>query len=318
MIIKIYGIGNIKYRSIDMVKDKQSELIESENASTVKKELAKPYVDIAESMKPYAASIAALNVSLSKIPDTYIIEDVKKLPSRTKKASTVIKSKTNGSVPLDSLASTLSPMDIISDLTTDEVFSFYNHLIKYPLLGLNHKVGEKIFRELPNQQLINVFNLRLFRSRERDCLDRPLPFNELEMFEAPYGISGQGRFNVNGQGELYTCDNKDTALKEVGAVNDMDKVYEIIEWKLNKEVKMLDLSNKDSELVKFCLFKKVSNNSQEYILPNFLAQCAKYHGINGIKVNSTIDGAHSNYVFFDFENKWFEFIDLKFNVIPLN
>lgn len=116
---------------------------------------------------------------------------------------------------------------------------------------------------------------------------------------------------VNGQGELYTCGNK-----EVEAVKDSNKKYEVIEWRLNKEVKMLDLTNKKSELVKFFLFKKESNNAREYLLPNFISQCAKFHGISGIMVTSTIDISITNYVFFDFEKKWFDCINLTYDVTP--
>ncbi|MDN3362218.1 RES family NAD+ phosphorylase [Priestia megaterium] len=263
----------------------------------------------------HISTIISLQASLIKLPKTYRIEENKVIIDGKKNKRAIVKNTVNkDSVPLDSLASTLSPIDIINDLTADEIFSFYNHLIKYPLLGLNHDVGRKIFNEISDQKLITVSNIKLFRARERNSEEREMPFNELEMFEAPYGIAGHGRFNVKGQGELYTCENKDVALKEIGAINQVNKKYEIAEWKLIQEVRLLDLTNKDSELVKFCLFKKISHNAQEYILPNFLAQCAKYHNINGIKVSSTIDERYNNYIFFDFENRWFKLLELRYDI----
>ncbi|PFW45161.1 RES family NAD+ phosphorylase, partial [Priestia megaterium] len=263
----------------------------------------------------YISTLTSLQASLVKLPTTYRIEENKVILDGKKNKRAIVKNTVNeDSVPLDSLASTLSPIDIINDLTADEIFSFYNYLIKYPLLGLNHDVGRKIFNEISKQKLITVSNIKLFRARERNSDEREMPFNELEMFEAPYGIAGHGRFNVKGQGELYTCESENVALKEIGAINQVNKKYEIAEWKLIQEVRLLDLTNKDSELVKFCLFKKISHNAQEYILPNFLAQCAKYHHINGIKVSSTIDERYNNYIFFDFENRWFNLLDLKYDI----
>nr|WP_279391932.1 RES family NAD+ phosphorylase [Virgibacillus halodenitrificans] len=271
--------------------------------------------DTAKLTNSYLSTLTSLQASLIKLPETYRIEENKITIEGKKNIRTIVKNTVNeDSVPLDSLASTLSPIDIINDLTADEIFSFYNYLIKYPLLGLNHDVGRKIFNDVSKQKLITVSNLKLFRARERNSEEREMPFNELEMFEAPYGISGHGRFNVKGHGELYTCENKDVALKEIGAINQVNKKYEIAEWKLIQEVRLLDLTNENSELVKFCLFKRISHNAQEYILPNFLAQCAKYHHINGIKVSSTVDERYNNYIFFDFENRWFNLLEMKYNI----
>jgi len=266
----------------------------------------------------YSALLLAmdsLGSTLKKLPISFVIEKVKPNSKDDKTNNAFVRNTLNNDiVPLDSLASTMASMDIVNDLTAKEVFSLYSFLIKFPLLGLSHEVGKKIFREISKQSLIEVSNLKLYRGRERDTETKVSPFSEIEMFEAPYGIAGHGRFNVNGQGELYTCGNKEVALKEINAVKDSHKKYEIIEWRLNKKVKMLDLTNNDSELVKYCLFKRESNNAQEYLLPNFIAQCAKYNGISGIKIKSTIDISITNYIFFDFEKKWFDFIDLAHDV----
>jgi RES domain-containing protein len=133
------------------------------------------------------------------------------------------------------------------------------------------------------------------------------------MFAAPHGFATHGRYNPLGQGELYTCENKNVALKEV-ASNDQDLRYDIIEWKLEKSLNVLDLASSDSPLVQYCSFEKTSKNGQEYLLPNFLAQCAKYHGISGIRYKSVANPAVLNYVFFDFEKKWFSRVNLETDI----
>ncbi|WP_255255918.1 RES family NAD+ phosphorylase, partial [Bacillus toyonensis] len=215
-----------------------------------------------------------------------------------------------GAIPMKGIPSTVAVTDVIRNLKIDEVAAFYNHLVEFPMLGLHHSVGRRILDEISKGDLVEVRNLNLFRVRQRNLKERQAPFTYPEMFEAPYGFAGHGRYNILGQGELYTCEDRDVALKEVNNIANSDLVYDIVEWKLNESVKMLDLSNSTSPLVQYCSFTKTSQNGQEYFLPNFLAQCAKYHGISGIRYKSIASSNALNYVFFDFEKKWFSSISL--------
>ncbi|MEW4234359.1 RES family NAD+ phosphorylase [Bacillus thuringiensis] len=217
---------------------------------------------------------------------------------------------TNETIPVKDIPSTLAITDIITDLDVSDVVSLYNHLIKYPMLGLEHEVGRRIFDEIKLMEFSEFEDLNLFRVRQRNPIDREAPFTELEMFEAPYGFAGHGRFNVNGQGELYTCESKEVALKEI-ASNNSNYRYEIINWKLTQQVKLLDFSNVESPLVRYCSFQKKTKNGHEYILPNFIAQCVKYHQIAGIKFSSVVEPGILNYVFFDFETNWFKTVKME-------
>ncbi|QWG76104.1 RES domain-containing protein (plasmid) [Bacillus mycoides] len=220
---------------------------------------------------------------------------------------------TNESIPVKDIPSTLAITDIITGIDISDVVSFYNHLIKYPMLGLEHVVGRRIFDEIKLMKLCELVNLNLFRVRQRDPRDREAPFTELEMFEAPYGFAGHGRFNVNGQGELYTCENKEVALKEIASAAHSYR-YEIIQWKLVQKVRLLDFTNSESPLVKYCSFQKKTKNGHEYIFPNFIAQCVKYHQISGIKFSSVAEPGILNYVFFNFETNWFEVVEMENDV----
>ncbi|MED1282063.1 RES family NAD+ phosphorylase, partial [Bacillus mycoides] len=221
--------------------------------------------------------------------------------------------ETKETIPVRDIPNAIAITDIIKDLTAEEVFDFFRHLVKFPMFGLQHPVGEKIFNEINKVSLRTFENLVLYRVRDRDVKKREMPFTDLEMFEAPYGLAGHGRFNVIGQGELYTCSSEQVALKEVASEN-QDYRYDIIKWELLQPISLLDLSGYDSPLVRYSSFEKTTSNKQEYLVPNFLSQCAKYHGITGIRYKSIVDNNELNYVFFDFEKRWFKTIDLLVNV----
>ena len=221
---------------------------------------------------------------------------------------------THEEIPLKDIAATFAITDVITELTIEDVIEFYNYLIKFPMLGLEHKVGKIIFEQIKYMKLSEFSNVNVFRVRERNPTERQVPFSELEMFEAPYGIASHGRFNVNGQGELYTCESKEVALMEITS-NNSEVRYELIEWKLNENVQLLEFTDADSPLIKYCSFQKQTKNNQEYILPNFIAQCAKFHGITGIKYSSVVEPSSNNYVFLNFERTWFEKIKMENDLV---
>ncbi|MDK7416877.1 RES family NAD+ phosphorylase, partial [Bacillus paranthracis] len=248
-----------------------------------------------------------------KIPkDTYQL--CQSFNDDSEKLEYILENKENTeSIPVREIPRVLAITDIVTSLSTKDVFSLYRYLAQFPMLGLEHAVGRRIFDEI-NTNLITVEKLTLFRARDRDANERKLPYTDLEMFKAPYGVSGQGRYNISGQGELYTCDVKEVALSEIASDNPNLR-YDIIEWQLSIPVKFLDLSNSQSPLVQYCSFEKTTRNGQEYIFPNFLAQCAKYHGVHGIVYRSVASPQALNYVFFDYEQNWFKTIDFEFDIV---
>ncbi|MGG0090967.1 RES domain-containing protein [Bacillus altitudinis] len=247
----------------------------------------------------------------SKIPkDDYQI--LQSFDDDSEKLEFVLENKENTeSIPVRGIPKVLAVTDIVTSLSTKDVFNLYRHLVEFPMLGLEHPVGRRIFDEI-NMNLIIVENLNLFRVRSRDIKKRKLPFTDKEMFKAPHGVSGQGRYNFGGHGELYTCNVKEVALNEIVS-DDPNLIYDIIEWKLTEPVKLLDLSDSGSPLVQYCSFEKSTQNGQEYLLPNFLAQCAKYHGVYGIIYESVVNPAALNYVFFDYQERWFNTVDMEFD-----
>lgn len=89
------------------------------------------------------------------------------------------------------------------------------------------------------------------------------------MFTAPFGVSNIGRYNPVGQGELYVCDNKDTAIKEYSKGEEI--TVDVIEWELVEKVNLLDFTDVESHLVQYCSFSPETASGLEYLVPNFIA-----------------------------------------------
>jgi hypothetical protein len=223
--------------------------------------------------------------------------------------SVLVNNKTNESIPTEILPSTIGVTDLLKDITKDEVLSFYHHLTRYPMLGLEHEIGRKILNDIEKYEYKEVSGLSLYRSRPRDTEDREISYSPEEMYSAPYGVPQQGRYNIIGHGELYVCDDKNVAIQECTKGNDM--TVDLIEWELVEKVKLIDLTERDCPLIKFCNFSVQTSKNLEYLVPNFISQCAKLKGLTGFVFTSTIDKNAHNFVFFDYLDRWFRFVKIE-------
>ncbi|MFJ9960525.1 RES family NAD+ phosphorylase [Streptomyces avermitilis] len=251
------------------------------------------------------------NKSANKIfkgisPDDY---SIKSNIENNKFNTIIVKSSGKEEIPVKSFVSTVGATDLLESISKNEAVSFYLHLADYPMLGGEHEVGRRIIEQLDTVKTISLEkNIKLFRARPRDKKKRPIPYTQPEMFSAPFGLSKQGRYNVVGQGELYTCDNKEIAIRE--CVKDKDTTFDVIDWELIEPVKMIDLTNKKHPLVEFCTYSLESSSGLDYLVPNFIAQCAKSKGITGIVYRSKFNDDVYNYVFFDYQYNWFRLVSL--------
>ncbi|WP_084374945.1 RES family NAD+ phosphorylase, partial [Neobacillus soli] len=245
------------------------------------------------------------NIFSGLSPSDYKLEcDIKE----NKVNTVLIKKDTSEEIPVKSLVSTIGAGDLLRNITKEEVISFYLHLSRYPMLGLEHEVGKRISSELEKISVINVKNRILYRARPRNPKKRGILYSPDEMFSAPFGMSSHGRFNVVGQGELYTCDNIDVAVKE--CTKDLDITVDVIQWELTESIKMIDLTDVNSPLVQYCSFSADTSSGLEYLVPNFIAQCAKSKGLAGIVYISNQDSNALNYVFFDYQKGWFKTLNI--------
>ncbi|WP_223702744.1 RES family NAD+ phosphorylase [Sutcliffiella deserti] len=219
----------------------------------------------------------------------------------------IIQSENKLEIPIKSVFSTVGATDLLGSISKEDILSFYLYLSRFPMLGGEHEVGRRIIDEINKVKTIVPKCVTLYRARPRDIKKRALPYSPEEMFTAPFGLSNQGRYNLVGQGELYACNNKEVAIME--CAKDNQTTVDVIEWELNENVSLIDLTDKESPLVQYCSFSAETSSGLEYLVPNFIAQCAKSRGITGIVFQSTQVESALNYVFFDYQKNWFKTIN---------
>ncbi|NLJ80293.1 MAG: RES family NAD+ phosphorylase [Firmicutes bacterium] len=206
-------------------------------------------------------------------------------------------------IELEALPGIFWVEDVLYGLNAKELFGFYNHLAKFPFLGLAHPVGQRILKALKDLNYREVEGIDLFRARVRG--KGTAPFTEEEMWNPPIKDASFGRANPPGVSYLYTCDTFQGAVAEVK--DSKEPITDVIHWRLVEKVKMLDLSSNDSELVRFCNF--VSGRGAfkpDYLVPTFLAQCIALNEIPLLKLPNVRCTGTINYIFVFHERSWFE------------
>lgn len=208
-------------------------------------------------------------------------------------------------VPVEESVEVFGLSDVISGITMKESYDFYNHLSKYPMLGLAHSVGKKIIDGLDKFQLVEVFDITLFKARPLEK-GRGILYSEPEMFEAHYGKPDQGRYNVRGQGELYAGDDFEGVIKET--TNPDGQKATVMKMTLNESLSILDIASSNCPLFEFCNYPldESDPNRHAYLVPNFVAQCCKMKGVAGIRYGSLKKPGMINYIFFDISRAWFK------------
>ncbi|WP_113671178.1 RES family NAD+ phosphorylase [Vallitalea guaymasensis] len=255
--------------------------------------------------KSFTANIQLLN-SMANLPNNYTLIEQEK-DSDNEKHYYVHDTKSNKKIEVTQIPSTLAVTQFFDNISQEETLEFYHHLSEYPMIGTAHPVGKEILNSLKSYENYVDLDLTLFRARKREAsMDRPFVIKEL--FNPSYGIANQGRYNFHGISNLYLCDSLEGALSEVRA--QPPETIDIPEFRLSKRVNLLDVTEKDCALFNYCGFENKSNLNikPEYLIPNFLSQCCKLSGIEGIKYLSDKHEDAENYVFFIFNEYDFKHI----------
>ncbi|HDR8418033.1 TPA: RES family NAD+ phosphorylase, partial [Bacillus cereus] len=180
------------------------------------------------------------------------------------------------------------PKTPIFNLSTKEQNDFIDYLWEYPLMGLHHEVGKKIFAKLSSPDLEGLSELQtgtqLYRSRERDPIERHAAYINSEMWAPGFGIPSQGRYNPVGVPVLYLADAEETCIEEIQP--EEDNLVEFATFVLLEPIKVWDISDTDLHEILSTPSINIRKVSKEYILPNFIAQCCSLAGIAGIKYES--------------------------------
>ena len=195
-----------------------------------------------------------------------------------------------------------SSLKLLADLTEDDLIEFLNYLSKYPNLALKHRVGKQIDEIIGSWDNVIDFDYSIYY-HARALPENECPYTEAQMLQAPSGMPMQGRYNHTGHSHYYFSNTSNGAIAEVSKHSRESKI-QIATLKPAKSVKMIDLSQEVTARNKFldyCRFKpKPDDNSKvkrEYLIPCFVTDCCKTHGIEGIKYYGSKE--YINYVVWD-------------------
>ena len=191
---------------------------------------------------------------------------------------------------------------------------FITFLGSFPMLGLLHPVGKKIYTALKDNWNNYVTELDpdivFYRCRKNEKEKTSIPAQK--MFDPPYGKSSINRFNWYGLNHLYMADSLKTAKAEIGYIDSKSIGITTMNATAKKPARLFRLDKNQSATFAYCLFQDSGddNNSHNYLLPNFLSQCLYYLvmekdiQLDGIMYPSVkCEGTGSCFVFF---NKHFE------------
>lgn len=129
-----------------------------------------------------------------------------------------------------------------------------------------------------------------------------VPYLKDDMAKAPRLFVKAGRFNGPQKAYYYFSDTEHGAMQEIGKHGSEDEA-QVAEIEGKRDVRLIDLSGvgRGTNYFLKCLRFPFTNTNQvippEYLVPNFVAQCCRHAGIDGIKYYGS--KTYSNYVVWD-------------------
>lgn len=123
-----------------------------------------------------------------------------------------------------------------------------------------------------------------------------------DMVKAPRLLVKAGRFNGPQKAYYYFSDTEHGAMQEIGKHGSGDEA-QVAEIEGRRDVRLIDLSGVGRGTNYFLKYLRFpfTNTDQvippEYLVPNFVAQCCRHAGIDGIKYYGS--KTYSNYVVWD-------------------
>ncbi|TRY26515.1 RES domain-containing protein [Brevibacillus sp. LEMMJ03] len=190
------------------------------------------------------------------------------------------------------------------DIRRDEASIFAEFLLKYPMLGIHHPIGQKIFDQIYHRNIPGICTMLqgtiFYRARARDNSIRNVPYRPDELWAPPVGIPSHGRFNPIGVPVLYLTSSQEVTLEEIKLGNREHDVAEIAEFVLVKNIEVWDVRDLDIKDLVTMPSLNEGAITREYIFPNFLAQCCAVAGINGLQYESVKDNTAWNLALFHY------------------
>lgn len=185
------------------------------------------------------------------------------------------------------------------------IFEFWHFLHDFPMMGMAHRIGKKLIRELVGAPKILVGESNWFRAKpEKEFLSLALP---------PEFVADQ-RYNNAGQVYRYFADNakcavaestyqkeKTTAWVQEYRTEGLKDILDLRSWTEEDERSDRNDENYNSFLVALIYCELLTQNPEHYfdqedkarikwkrayLMPRFIADSARYCGFTGIMYQS--------------------------------
>jgi hypothetical protein len=192
------------------------------------------------------------------------------------------------------------------------VDEFAAQLARFPFLGGIHDVGREILNSIPTFPRITLSARQWWRARKADGAR---VFTLADLQPPPHGeAAAEGRFNHYGQSVCYLGATQRAALREIIDISGIDRVGWVQEFTIGEISNVLDLRIKDwsEELTPPLIAVGLTSEyigaaasatawKPEYLVPRFIADCARRAGYHGIIFHS-VKHSDENLVLFTWED----------------
>lgn len=179
---------------------------------------------------------------------------------------------------------------------TQDFAGFHSFLFRFPSLGLAHELGREIRDNMREQPLISLPARSWYRGvEEKD--QRGTPGFEDFLPPDPHSVAvPEQRFNHQGERVFYLAESARGAALEC---SEEGKTVWTQRIRIAGADRILDLTGDpdlvseaatySGELERLC---RPPHLKPEYRVPRFVAECARYAGVNGLLVPSTKEGTN--------------------------
>ena len=194
-----------------------------------------------------------------------------------------------------------SPLSVFDDLTEADMMKLQQMCFDMQAYARECKAGRVISEAIEDwKDLITFDHDCYYHARLKPAGEAPFLPDDME--KAPRQYVRCGRFNPPEKAYYYFSDTEHGAICEVGRHGDGQEVQ--VARLVGKDgVRLIDFSGVGREcnyFLKYIRFPFASPDSivpVEYLVPNFVAQCCRHAGIDGIKYYGSKE--YSNYVVWD-------------------
>lgn len=194
-------------------------------------------------------------------------------------------------------------------ITETEILEFESSLRENLMLAYKSEVGQKIYQLVEKKLLEKDKNIMqastLYRGRMRKRKEDT--FLPEKMWEPPYQVASQGRFNLSGISVLYLTDDINAIPFEVNFTK--GNLVDIGIFKTKDELNILDISVfYEGHYLTMKMQETTDILAEEYLLSSYIALCARELGFDGVTYPCVANRKYTNYVLFS-NNRYFNYGD---------